>query len=290
MNKSLRLTLFLFLFGVSAAHAQSIAERLRAHVSYLAADSMHGRAPGSADEQKAAAYISSYLRDSCRAQITRQRFGFRIDSLHAIDTTANIIGLIDNHARETIILCAHYDHLGYGSGRSAEIIAPRGIHPGADDNASGVALMLELAHWVHEQHIRSCNFVFLATSAHELGLYGATHFVMSGWSDSMRVSAVFNFDMVGRLHPALSTLRVSTSDTSASRHGIIASHSRTIQLRYDDVVNDYTVFKEHGFHAYSFTTGIHDDYHRHSDTEHKINYSGMVTIFEFMRGVINDWQ
>ena len=279
---------FLFAFFLTCCYC-SDAQHFQRHIRYLTSDSLHGRASGTADERRAADYIAAFMKDSCGALITRQRFTFQADSLHSTDTATNIISVVDHHAPETIILCAHYDGLGRGSGHSLELF-PREVHPGADDNASGVALMLELARWIHGQHIRRYNFIFLATSAHELGLYGAKHFVGTHFTDTMHVSAVFNFDMVGRLDILQPTLRVTEADRDPVRENIFDHDKGKLNLRYDNAQNDYTVFKEHHYHAYSFTTGTHDDYHRHTDTEDKINYPGMMTIYEFMRSVINDWQ
>jgi Zn-dependent M28 family amino/carboxypeptidase len=201
-----------------------------------------------------------------------------------------VIGYINNHAKQTIILCAHYDHLGYGSGRSRELIKKNVVHPGADDNASGVALMLELAKWTRK-HQHSYNYIFLASSAHELGLYGARYFLRSGFVSANSVAAVFNFDMVGRLNTNYPTLKVSTTDSSAGRQAILESQKDSLHLRFDnDIENDFTAFKEAGFKTYSFTTGTHDDYHRSGDRPERINYTGLETIARFMKRVLLHWQ
>jgi Zn-dependent M28 family amino/carboxypeptidase len=256
------------------------------HISYLASVSLKGRAPGTTDERQAAAYIATYLRARCDARITEQRFAFQADSISTVDTAVNIVGMVDNHAPHTMVICAHYDHLGMGPVRSRDFMRPSGIHPGADDNASGVAMLLEIARWAKE-HFHVCNFIFLATSAHEVGLYGARYFVQSGLADTSRCT-VLNLDMIGRLDRSSRTLKVSSTCTDTVLHSQFRKYNKSfLSLRFDNKIdNDFTVFKKKGFRAYSFTTGLHDDYHRHSDTPDKINYEGMSDMFRYITELI----
>lgn len=132
---------FLFLAFIVGGGVQ--AQHFKQHILFLASDSLHGRAPGSADELKAASYICAQF-DSAKCSVLFQKFPF------AKDSAINVLGFLDFKKDSTIIISAHYDHLGYGTNKSKEINR-KGIHHGADDNASGVAMMIELAQTLSSQ-------------------------------------------------------------------------------------------------------------------------------------------
>lgn len=142
--------------------------------------------------------------------------------------------------------------------------------------------MLELAKWIASVENPKYNFVFAAYSAHEAGLFGSAHFSQSAYCDSLNIKAVINFDMVGRLDTASKTLRVScnTADSLFIRF-FESENDRQLHFRFDDSNiphSDVKPFSEKNIPVLSITTGIHNDYHRISDTEEKINYTGIKTI------------
>ncbi|RYZ18361.1 MAG: M20/M25/M40 family metallo-hydrolase, partial [Sphingobacteriales bacterium] len=117
-------------------------------------------------------------------------------------TGTNIVGYINNNAAQTVIIGAHYDHLGYGEDGSSRMTEPgRAIHNGADDNASGVAAMLALADKLKKSAQKKYNYLFIAFSAEELGLLGSKAFVKEKDFDRKKAAYMINMDMVGRLSP-----------------------------------------------------------------------------------------
>lgn len=276
----------ILLFFVLLLCGSAMAQEFKTHILFLASDSLHGRAPGTRDELKAAGYIAVQL-DAASIEIFEQRFPFSKK-----DSARNVIGWLDLGKDSTILISAHYDHLGYGGNKSKEIIK-KGVHPGADDNASGVAMMMELAKWIASQKNWKYNFVFVAYSAHEAGLFGSGHFAKSKLCDSLKIRAAINFDMVGRLDTLSKTVRVSGAKTDSSFHRILHSlDQQPLHFRFDDAnipISDLKPFAEKGVPVLNFTTGVHDDYHRISDEESKINYRGMEEIYRLLQKILSPY-
>jgi hypothetical protein len=256
------------------------------HISALCADSMGGRMPGTLGEQKALSYIQSQVSDSYRASC--QSFKFR----NLNEKKSHAVNLICEDKSKSlsdsiILFIAHYDHLGNGVFKSLEILESKRIklHRGADDNASGVAMVIELGNWYITLTEAKYKPVLLFTSAHEVGLFGSENFVKSLKLDSMKIKAVFNFDMVGRLDVASQALSVSDNMFEMNSFESISSNLHI--SKGDNIYNsDLRHFMILPVHLMSVTTGIHNDYHKISDTPDKINYEGMYEIFEYMKKVI----
>lgn len=146
-------------------------------------------------------------------------------------------------------------------------------------------MVIELGNWYMNLTEAKYKPVLLFTSAHEVGLFGSENFVKSLNLDSMKIKAVFNFDMVGRLDVASQVLSISDNTLEMNSFESISSNLNISEG--DNLYNsDLRHFMSFPFHLMSVTTGIHNDYHRISDTPDKINYSGMQEIFEFMKQVI----
>ncbi|MBK7149734.1 MAG: M28 family peptidase [Bacteroidetes bacterium] len=246
---------------------------------------MHGRAPGTADEEKAAGYIALHL-DAAECKLVFQQFPFEKDS------ALNVFGFLDFKKDSTIIISAHYDHLGYGTNKSREIIK-KGIHHGADDNASGVAMMLELSQMLsnplYKIRMAKYNYFFAAYSAHEAGLFGSAYFAGTKLCDSLKIRAVINFDMVGRLDTGSRIIRVSGVGTDSIFHSFFQQQDSMLHFRLDDeklLQSDVKPFAEKGIPVLHVTTGVHEDYHRISDTADKINYSGLQNIFNVLHRLL----
>ncbi len=263
-------------------HVQS--QHFKPHILFLASDTLHGRAPATDDEKKAAAYIAQKL-SAANCTITFQKFPFEKDS------ALNVFGFLDFKKDSTVIISAHYDHLGYGNGKSKEILK-KGIHHGADDNASGVAMLLELAKNLSKNKKLKYNFLFAAYSGHEEGLYGSGYFAQSHFFNLLKVRAVINMDMVGRLDATSKTLRVGGATTDSLFLSFYRKQqNKHLHFRFDDEniqLGDLKPFAEKGIPVLHITTGIHDDYHRISDTEDKINYKGMELIFELLHNYLQE--
>ncbi|WP_225975115.1 M20/M25/M40 family metallo-hydrolase [Anseongella ginsenosidimutans] len=203
----------LTIYGCTSAQQETTGPdpaRIAEHINFLASDEMKGRGTGSEGTRRAAAYIAGRFGDyglapkgtegyfqPFTAKVTRVKVD---DSLR---TARNVIGFLDNGAEYTIIIGAHYDHLGEGRQGSSKDPHPEGkIHNGADDNASGVAGLLEMAHYFSSGKLKEpYNFLFIAFSAEELGLLGSKYFTGHPTIPLSSVNFMLNMDMIGRYNP-----------------------------------------------------------------------------------------
>jgi aminopeptidase-like protein len=267
------------------------AQEFKSHISYLASDSLHGRAPGSIDELKASLFIGHYLKTKCNADVHYQPFKFSVDSL-AKDSGINIIGNINRKEKKTLLLFAHYDGLGMGSSKSRELLHKNIIHNGADDNASGVAMVMELGKWFSKQKKLPYNVLLVFTSAHEAGLFGAEYFAETINNDSLKIFSIMDFDMVGRLDNISKTLRVGgVSSDSLFLAFFKSKEGNPIHFRFDDSninFSDLKYFKKLSVPMLHFTTGITEDYHKSTDDTNTINFKGMNLIFSTVKELINE--
>lgn len=185
---------------------------------------------------------------------------------------------------EYIIIGAHFDHLGMGGpGSGSRALDTIGIHHGADDNASGVAMMLELAEkfaLTKGSHKRS--IICIAFTGEEEGLLGSKHFADDPGIDFSKVNAMINLDMVGRLNET-NNLQISGVGTATGLKDLVYSSTDTsvIKLTLSDEgygPSDHSSFYGKNIPVLFYFTGAHVDYHTPKDTWEKINYNGMVEI------------
>lgn len=209
-------------------------------------------------------------------------------------TGHNVIGYIDNGAPTTVVLGAHFDHLGYGEdGNSMLRNADKLIHNGADDNASGTAALIELARLLKASKNKDNNFLFIAFSAEELGLNGSKYFTENPTIDLSKVSYMINMDMVGRLNDSSKVLTVGGYGTSPWWPQVIGSAKDrksyfTIKIDSSGTgPSDHTSFYRKDIPVLFFFTGLHTDYHRPSDDFEKINYLGELQIVKYISDIIN---
>lgn len=206
--------------------------------------------------------------------------------LEKIEATGhNVVGYIDNKAKNTIIIGAHYDHLGWGDEGSLH----RGtaeIHNGADDNASGTAALVELARYLKKSKATNNNYLFIAFSGEEKGLLGSNYFVKHPSIDLGSVTCMLNMDMVGRLKPEEQTLIINGTGTSPSWNELmkdISIDSMKIKSTESGVgPSDHTSFYLDSIPVLHFFSGTHPDYHKPSDDEPLINYDGTIKIMRYM--------
>lgn len=202
----------------------------------------------------------------------------------------NVIGYIDNHAENIIVIGAHYDHLGYG-GHESLYRGERAIHNGADDNASGTSALIELARKLKGSSLNKYNYMFIAFSGEEKGLLGSNYFVKHPTIDLKKVNYMLNMDMVGRLKPTDHVLLINGAGTSPSWDSLL-NNIKVDSLRIKTTASgvgpsDHTSFYLEGIPVLHFFSGTHSDYHKPSDDEPLINYNGMVSIFHFMNDLID---
>ena len=207
-------------------------------------------------------------------------------------TASNVIGYIDNGAKNTIVLGAHIDHLGYGEdGNSMIRNGPRVIHNGADDNASGSAAMLEIARHLSKKRSYKHNFLFIGFSGEELGLLGSRHFVENPTISLNNINYMINMDMVGRLNDSSKTMTVGGYGTSKSWDTILNSIKKSdLRIKLDSSgagPSDHTSFYRKNIPVLFFFTGLHTDYHRPTDDTEKINFKGTLSIVKYILSVID---
>lgn len=207
-------------------------------------------------------------------------------------TGHNVAGYLDNGAATTVVIGAHYDHLGYGEdGNSMLRTGEKLVHNGADDNASGTAAMIELARLMKASKDKKNNYLFLAFSAEELGLNGSKYFADHPTVDLAKTTYMINMDMVGRLNDSTKVLTVGGYGTSPWWGSYFASakSNKYFTLKFDSSgtgPSDHTSFYRKDIPVLFFFTGLHGDYHRPSDDFDKINYVGEVMIIKLVSEII----
>jgi len=292
-------TLALTISFISCQAQKIESEKIKEHIKTLASDEYEGRNTGSEGEKKANAYIEKQFK-SIKLQPKGEKgydqsFAFK-SGVHGTGTEGNaenIIGYIDNGAANTIIIGAHYDHLGLGNDGSSLDANPKGkIHNGADDNASGTAGVIELARFFQKNGKKEKNnLLFICFSGEELGLYGSKYFTEHPTIDLSKVTYMINMDMIGRL-PESKHLSVSGIGTSAAWSPVVN------QLSNDKIIiktdssgmgpSDHSSFYVKGIPALHFFTGSHSDYHKPSDDWDKINYEGEADVLNVIVKLIED--
>lgn len=208
----------------------------------------------------------------------------------------NVIGYLDNGAPTTVIIGAHYDHLGYGEdGGGREINNVHEIYNGADDNASGTAALIELARLLKNSRLRQNNYLFIAFSGEELGLYGSKYFTQHPTIDLNNVNYMINMDMVGRLNDSSHVLTVGGYGTSPSWGTVYNQTGRNklftgpLIIKYDSSgtgPSDHTSFYLKNIPVLFYFTGIHADYHKPTDDYDKINYTGEMYVVKHIYSLI----
>jgi aminopeptidase YwaD len=206
----------------------------------------------------------------------------------------NIVGFINNNQQHTIIIGAHYDHLGLGeNGNSLYRGTTQEIHNGADDNASGVASIIEIARYLKTSQLNNFNYLILAFSGEELGLYGSKSFVdnINNQIDSPHINYMINLDMVGRMGEKDKNLEINGVGTAKEWEPIIKNISiesvRVKEGQNGIGPSDHTSFYLKNIPVLHFFTGQHEDYHKPSDDADKINFDGMKKVCDYILSIIN---
>jgi len=274
-------------------------------VVFLASDELEGRQTGSDGEAAAADYIALRFKNlGLEAKGTKdyfQTFSFKpktdphqevnytVKDGDSTITGTNVIGFIDNKAENTIIIGAHYDHLGYGAEGSLFRGESQEIHNGADDNASGVAVMLNLVEKLKEKNTGN-NYLFMAFSGEEMGLLGSNYFTKNPTIDLTKANFMLNMDMVGRLKQD-STLAVYGVGTSPILKQVVKANNskfKIIQKESGVGPSDHTSFYNSDIPVLHLFTGQHEDYHKPGDDTQKLNYEGMENISTYIFDIISD--
>ena len=201
----------------------------------------------------------------------------------------NVLGFIDNKALQTVVIGAHYDHLGYGENGGSLYRGEPAIHNGADDNASGVAAMMELAKALNQSEFKNNNYLFMAFSGEELGLFGSKSYTAEPTLPLENINYMINFDMVGRLDEErnIALNGVGTSPIFPETAKSITAGSLKINTTESGMgPSDHSSFYMKDIPVLHFYTGNNSDYHKPSDDPHLINYPGMVSVFDYTLALI----
>ena len=292
------------LLFVQAGWAQRPLETsLREHVYVLASDSLAGRSVGTEGEKKAAAYINRCLASYGLDFIYPQGIqdfsvvGPQGDTL----SSQNIVGIISGSdpvlKEEYIVIGAHYDHLG---AQKITIDSKESLllYPGADDNASGVSILLELARSAAQQpYLFKRSLVFVTFGAEEMGMIGSWYFVNRAFSPINQVVLMLNLDMLGR-SGAKNPFNAYTVKPHAALSGAlhyVAGLPLIVQPKVfgtDYFPSDHQIFHQKNIPTVLFTSGIHLDYHTPGDKPNLLDYEEMERrksyIYSFLLQMAND--
>ncbi|MFT6795718.1 MAG: hypothetical protein ACJART_000856 [Maribacter sp.] len=299
-----RITTFLLvIFVISTSCKKELPKKvtLQEDISFLANDSLQGRETGTPEELIAANYLQQRMENigllpKGNAGTYFQTFTFKpksdphtkaqFVSGDVTITGTNVIGYIDNHAKKTVIIGAHYDHLGLG-GEGSLYAEGEAVHNGADDNASGVGIMLQLAEKLKDS-ITGSNYLFIGFSGEEMGLLGSNYFCKNPTIDFDFANFMINMDMVGRLRED-KTLSITGTGTAPIWNQVLNSTNPGFKLVLGESgmgPSDHTSFYLQNIPALHFFTGQHEDYHKPSDDAEKLNYEGMRMIGDYILEVI----
>lgn len=228
-----------------------------------------------------------YLTDNS-ANLT---INLKVDIADKSITGHNVIGYIDNSAQYTIIIGAHYDHLGHGEGEDLSAGGKGEIFNGADDNASGTAAVLELAKFLKDSKLKNNNYLFVCFSGEEEGLYGSKYFLQNPVVPLGQINYMINFDMVGRLNDTTHTLFIGGFGTSPSWGKILPEKTKSLNVKFDSSgvgPSDHTSFYLKNIPVLFFFTGANKDYHKPTDDADKINFTGEYRVIEYVENILKE--
>ena len=297
----------LLVFGILLGSCQGpptdekLISSLKRDLTFLAADDLEGRAIGTIGEQKAAEYLAQefeklglkpmgtngFFQEFTVSKPSNPHEEAVIGTEGAGITGRNVIGYLDKKAEKTIVIGAHFDHLGMG-GQGSLHRGDSAIHNGADDNASGTAALLALAKIFQSESLKS-NILFIAFSGEENWLWGSNYFVKNSTLDLKLVNYMINMDMVGLLNPekSLAIHGVGTSPSFPSVLDPINTDSLKLVPSESGVgPSDHTSFYLQDLPVLHFFTGQHEDYHKPSDDSDKINYEGLVQVVRYISRLV----
>lgn len=273
-----------------------LTQSLNDHVEYLASEDLQGRGLGTRGKDLATDYIENQFREiglsTYRPQGYRQVFEVRAGL--AVVPATNLIGVIEGNdpalKEEFIVIGAHYDHLGY----SADPAEPSVTFPGADDNASGVAVMIELARYFQNNRDNvKRSLVFIAFDAEESGLLGSWHFVRTDTVFPRHaIRAMFSLDMLGRYNSS-GHLQLEGMATLAEGAEMALGSANETSVKVSRLNNhvspgtDTGPFGEIGIPAIHAFTGLHSEYHEPGDSAGLVEFEGMAEVTLFLASLID---
>lgn len=270
--------------ALAAAAASITTTELRSFVDTLADDTFEGRESGSRGGRAAGNYLVTAFEQ--RGATPAGDGGTYFQSFNG--SARNILGLVEGSdpdlKEQVIVIGAHYDHVGYG--RATNSFGPLGyIHNGADDNASGVAGLMEVLDAVNRlPRAPRRSILFACWDGEEGGLHGSRYWVGRPTVPLHQVPIVINVDMIGRMRNGrIDILGIRTG--TGFRRVVSEANSELAPVHFDWKIkpdSDHWPFYERRIPYLMFHTGLHENYHRPSDDAHLINHDGLVTATRFL--------
>lgn len=291
-RRSFLLAIFTFSVLLSANAQSDLKERLEKHVHTLASDSLHGREAGSKYARMASEYI---VNEWSEIGIEPYKEGNYLQPFQN-NKYQNIIGIIRGSdpelKNEYIVVGAHYDHIGYKVKNTDTI-----IYNGADDNASGVATLIELGRELkkNEKQLKR-SIILVAFDAEEVGLLGSTYFVDNSFVPLQKIKLMISIDMVGWFGTS-SEVKYVGSGTIEDGENILLNPQyvpqelRVIAEKFERsmfTATDTAPFAGKGIPTLAVTTGVKSPYHKPEDEAHLIDYEGMEMITEHVQNIVEN--
>ena len=221
------------------------------------------------------------------------------DVVQTKSITQNVVALLEGNdpvlKNEYIVIGAHYDHLGMGGPGSNSRMPERiDVHNGADDNASGVAAVIELAKYLSNSNTKlKRSIIFTAFAAEEMGLLGSKYFTTNCPVNLKQIKAMLNFDMIGRLDSTNKTLGIGGTGTALEFDSLLKKCQNKEALNLSLVPDgsgpsDHAAFYSENISVLYFLAGTNSDYHTPFDDVEKININGEKRIIEYVAKVVTE--
>ena len=298
------IVVFFVVFVISCQEKEIEFVSMQEDVAVLASDSLLGREAGTDGERMAAEYLAKRFEDLRLIPKGNegyyQKFSFKKstnpheeDALVESDAEGmskgmNVVGYIDNNAENTVIIGAHFDHLGMG-GAGSLYREGKEIHNGADDNASGVSAMLSLAYRLQDAN-KSNNYLLIAFSGEEKGLLGSNYFVKNPSIDLEKATYMINMDMIGRLNEEKEIAVHGVGTSPVFKQTLFANNEGFTIAEHESGVgpSDHTSFYLNDIPVLHFFTGQHADYHKPTDDAETLNYEGLQEVTDYVFRIITD--
>lgn len=276
---------------------------MKKHILYLSSDELEGRLAGSKSEKKAATYIAADFKMNGLEPLINnkffQPFSYQVntnprDSLNPTllkVNSNNVVCYLNNQANKTIVIGAHYDHLGRNEHHNSTKVNSKGeIHNGADDNASGVSAVLALSKMLSQNNIKEkANFIFVCFSGEEDGLMGSKNLAAYLIANHKLPITMINMDMIGRVD-SLKNLVVTGVGTSPIFPDLVEKlkpGGYNISLDSSGIgPSDHTSFYLQNKPVLNFFSGAHHDYHKPTDDADKINYTGVENVCNYVYRIV----
>ena len=315
-------TLISALFCFECYAQDIVVAEIKKHIAFLASDKLKGRGTSTQEETMAATYIAMQFQNyglqpkglnlqanAEKNSVSRYFYDFTYKTpANPHDTVGtgeekrskNVVAFLDNGAAHTIVIGAHYDHLGLGKDHNSLDANPEGkIHNGADDNASGTSGVLELAkYFASNKTTEKYNFLFICFSGEELGLIGSKRWCEKPTIPLESINYMINMDMIGRLNDSTTLpdgkagkIIVYGVGTSPAWVPLMDKMQSPFAIKKDSSgigPSDQTSFYLKNIPVLHFFTGQHSDYHKPSDDADKINYEGEKKVLDYIIKLVEE--